>query len=309
MSEVALFHGKNAGALTIPRRGELDAMTKALMGGSGGGNKRISIRGGIFRLMADGQEVAKNEDRAMEVVLVAAAPHTSRTYYAGTYQEGAVTAPDCWSNDGNAPDPRSQNKQASKCDSCPMNIAGSGQGTSKACRFSHRLAVLLGNDIESSDVYQLVLPAQSIFGKGETGKMPLMAYAKFLGGNGLTLNSVVTEMRFDTSSATPKLTFRAMRPLTDGEWDISVEKGESSEAKNAISYNPSSLDKGETKPVFAAQAGEPVRQAKPKAAPAPAPAEEEEEEPAPVVREKKTAAAPKPQELSDVLAAWGDDDE
>jgi hypothetical protein len=304
MSEVTLFHGKNAGSLPIPKRaGGLDAMTKSLMGGSGGGNKRISIRGGIFRLMADGQEVAKNEDRAMEIVMVAAAPHTSRTYYSGTYQEGTVTAPDCWSNDGDTPDARATNKQSNKCANCPMNIAGSGQGTSKACRYSHRLAVLLGNDIENSDVYQLVLPAQSIFGKGETGKMPLLAYAKFLGGNGLTMNSVRSEMRFDTSSATPKLTFRAMSPLSDEEFEIAVEKGESQDAQNAISFNPSTLDGA--KP--AVVSNEPVRQVKPKAAPVEV--AEAEEEPAPVVREKKGSTVAKPQELEDVLAAWGDDDE
>jgi len=312
MSEVAIFRDSKAVLPTI-RRGELDEMTKNLMGG-GSNNKRISIRGGIFRMIVDGQEVAKNEDRHMDVVLVAAAPKTSRTFYAGTYQEGNITLPDCWSNDGDRPDPRSTSPQSSACATCPMNVAGSGQGTSKACRYSHRLAVLLGNDIERSDVYQLVLPSQSIFGKGENGKMPLMQYAKFLGGNGLTMNSVVTEMRFDTSSATPKLTFRAVRPLdAESEFPVSVEKGQSSEALAAISFNPAAVDKGQARAAAPAPAAEVFRDAPPPTrAPAPKaePVAEKVVEAAvdePVVREKK-AATPAPKELTDVLDAWGDDD-
>lgn len=304
MSEVTIFRDKNA-VLPTARRPQLDDMTKNLMGG-GSNNKRISIRGGIFRMIVDGQEVAKNEDRHMDVVLVAAAPKTSRTYYAGTYQEGNVTLPDCWSNDGDRPDPRSTKPQASACATCPMNVAGSGQGTSKACRFSHRLAVLLGNSIETSDVYQLVLPAQSIFGKGENGKMPLMQYAKFLGGNGLTMNSVVTEMRFDTTSATPKLTFRAVRPLdNDGEFPIAVERGQSAEALAAISFNPAQMDRAAA-PAAAPAAvfrDAPAKEAAPKVVEETA-AEVVDE---PVVREKKSAGG-EPKGLEDVLAAWGDDD-
>ena len=309
MSEVAIFRDKNAVLPTI-RRGELDDMTKNLMGG-GGNNKRISIRGGIFRMIVDGQEVAKNEERHMDVVLVAAAPKTSRQYYAGTYQEGNISLPDCWSNDGERPDARSTSPQSSACVNCPMNVAGSGQGSSKACRYNHRLAVLLGNDIENSDVYQLVLPAQSIFGKGDNGKMPLMQYAKFLGGNGLTMNSVVTEMRFDTSSATPKLTFRAVRPLDmDVEYPIAVEKGSSSEAIAAISFNPAQVDKGQARVAADPAPTEvfrdvPARAAK--AAKAPEVVEEAETVDEPVVREKKSAG-PAPKGLDDVLAAWGDDD-
>lgn len=302
MSEVTIFRDKTS-ALPVVQTGQLDEMTKNLMGG-GSNNKRISIRGNIFRMVVDGKEVAKNEDRAMDVVLVAAAPKTSRQYYQGAYQEGNITLPDCWSNDGDKPDARSANPQSSACVTCPMNIAGSGQGTSKACRYNHRLAVLLANDIETSAVYQLVLPSQSIFGKGESGKMPLMQYAKFLGGNGMTMNSVVTEMRFDTSSATPKLTFRAARPLSQEEFSIAVEKGNSADALAAISFNPAQVDKGEAQVAPAAEVFRdvPTRTAKPAVA---EPAEAVDE---PVVREKKTQG-PAPKDLDDVLAAWGEDDE
>ena len=46
----------------------VDEMTKALAGNTG--MKRISIRGGVFRMMVNGEEIAKNENRSMNVVVV-----------------------------------------------------------------------------------------------------------------------------------------------------------------------------------------------------------------------------------------------
>jgi len=131
MSEMTLF---SKGGNTLPahlKNLQLDATTKALMGGSGGtGGKRISIRGNVFRMMVDGKEIAQNEDRAMNIIIAAANANVSRTFYAGTYQEGQAMAPTCWSNDGVTPDIKSEQPQASKCASCSQNIKGSGQGDS-----------------------------------------------------------------------------------------------------------------------------------------------------------------------------------
>lgn len=220
MSEMTLF---SKGGNTLPahlRNLELDETTKALMGSGGASGKRISIKGGVFRMIVDGKEIAQNEDRAMNIVIVAANANVSRSYYEDTYVEGQVLAPTCWSNDGISPDAKVSEPQSGKCASCPQNIAGSAEsGKGRACRFSQRLAVTLENDLKG-DVYQLTLPAQSIFGNVENGKMPLQAYAKFLGSHGLPITAIVTEMRFDTASATPKLTFKAVRPLEADEMAV-----------------------------------------------------------------------------------------
>ena len=80
MSEVALFNPSQVPAFA--KKGELSAVAKALAGGGGGGGgKRISIKGGVFRLIADGKEVAAVEDRFLDVVIVNAASKISRTYY------------------------------------------------------------------------------------------------------------------------------------------------------------------------------------------------------------------------------------
>jgi hypothetical protein len=296
-NEMALFA---QGGNTLPahlRNLELDATTKALMGGGTG--KRISIRGGVFRMIVGGKEVAQNDDRAMNVVLVRSAEKTSRSYYAGTYVEGQNAAPACYSNDGVTPATDSKNKQSPNCANCPQNIKGSGQGDSRACRFSHRLAVVLENNIEG-DVYQLTLPAQSIFGTGDNGKMPLQQYAKFLGGHGIPVTAVVTEMRFDTASATPKLTFRAIRPLSVEEMASAKSQGDTPDALNAVTMTVTQMDGGEAKPT-----GSPFAEA-------PAPAAKAKAEPADAVDEpvKRTSAKKaEVKDVSSVLDEWADDAE
>ena len=295
MSEMTLF---SKGGNTLPahlKNLQLDATTKALMGGSGnGGGKRISIRGNVFRMMVDGKEIAQNEDRAMNIIIAAANANVSRTFYAGTYQEGQAMAPTCWSNDGVTPDIKSEQPQASKCASCQQNIKGSGQGDSRACRFSQRLAVLLENDIRG-DVYQLTLPAQSIFGAAENGKMPLQSYAKFLGSHGLPVTAVVTEMRFDTASATPRLTFKAVRPLNEEELAMTQDKGQSTEAKLAIAATAAQMD-GATKAEFIRPAVE-APKAEPKV-------EAEAVETAEPTKRTKKAA---PKDVADILDDWAEE--
>ena len=178
----------------------------------------------------------------MDVVVVAAAPTVSRTFYKGQYQEGVVASPDCYSQDGVNPAADSAEPQSKSCSNCPQNVAGSGQNNSRACRYSQRIAVVLDNDMEG-DVFQVTLPAQSIFGKPEAnGKMPLQAYAKHLAGHNVPITAVVTEMRFDTGSATPKLTFKAKRALSEDEYQTAKRQGNSADAKSAITLTVSQTD-------------------------------------------------------------------
>lgn len=195
MSDITLFQSNN-----LPdylKEVELDDLTKSLAGNTS--VKRISIRGGVFRLMVSGEEVAKNENRAMNIVIVNGGRQIARQYYEGKYTPGEVAAPDCWSNDGEKPDVSIENPQHSSCEGCPQNIKGSGQGDSRACRYQQRLAVLLADDIKG-DVYQLSLPATSIFGRGDVDKMPFQQYAKYVGSQGKNINTLVTEMRLDSDS-------------------------------------------------------------------------------------------------------------
>ena len=145
MSNLTTFNPSQLPAFA--RKGELSAIAKALTGGGTGTSmKRISTKGGVFRLIAGGKEVAAIDDRHLDVVIVNAAPKVSRTFYASQFVEGEAKAPDCWSADGDLPDATASQPQAKSCATCPQNIKGSGQGDSRACRFSQRLAgvILIG---------------------------------------------------------------------------------------------------------------------------------------------------------------------
>lgn len=295
-NELAMLDG---GLPSYLKEVELDETTKSLMGGAGGGMKRISIKGGVWRMMVNGKEVAKNEERSMNVVVVAASPKVSRTFYLKTYSEGSEpAAPDCWSADGDFPDAKSTMPQAKRCMDCDKNMKGSGQGDSRACRFSQRLAVALANDLKG-DVFQLTLPAASIFGAGEPGKWPLQTYAKMIGSKGIPITAVVTEMRFDTDSATPKLTFKPVRVLEASEHNIAIEQGKSESAMKAITMTVAEADG--IKPVkLEAPKAEPKAEAKPAKVEA-----EPVEEPTKRVA-KKEEEAPK-KDLSKILEAWDDE--
>jgi hypothetical protein len=308
-NDVALFPGNLPSYLK--GGAQLDATTKALVGSGGG--KRISIKGSVFRLVVDGQEIARKEERFMDVVVVAAASAVGRTYYEGSYQEGVTVQPDCWSSDGITPDASSESVQSKTCATCPQNVAGSGQKNSRACRYSQRIAVVMDNDM-TGDVFQITLPAQSIFGKPENGKMPLQAYAKHLAGHGVPITAVVTEMRFDMDSATPKLTFKPKRPLSKEEFDSCKEQGTSADALSAITMTVAQMDKAPTKSERAAETASKSQSKRPaaqeKETPEDPPAGEAAE---PTVRaskstKEKVEAVSEKMGVAATLAAWDDED-
>jgi len=334
MSNVALF---NPGQLpSFAKKGELSDTAKALMG-NGSTGKRISIKGGVFRLISGGKEVANIEERYLDVVIVKAAPKVSRTFYMAKYDGDTAAAPDCWSNDGDTPDASIKEPQSKTCEGCPQNISGSGEGESRACRFQQRLAVVMANDIEG-DVLQLTVPAKSLFGKEEGENRPLQAYARWLVAQSVDPSMVITRMKFDTKAESPKLFFKAMRWLTEDEFETATKQGEHPDAAQAVVQTAGAMDKAKPADSLAgtppkakakvAPAPEPEPEeeegeapppppkakakaaAKPKAAPAPAPEEEEEEEATPVVREKaaKTNAVPAKKDLASVVANWDDED-
>ena len=297
MGDLANFNPNQTPAFA--RKGELSALAKSLTGGvGGGGGKRISIKGGVFRLMADGKEITSIDDRHLDVVIVNAAPKISRTYYEGQYVEGETKGPDCWSADGDKPDASVETPQAHDCASCPMNVKGSGQGDSKACRFSQRLAVILANDMQG-DVMQLQLAATSIFGKEEGEKRPLQAYARYLAAQSVNPETLVTRLRFDTKAAVPKLFFQPLRYLEDDEYAIAVEKGQSLSAKQAVTMSVA-------KPADKAPQLEGV---KPKAKAAPVEAEEEVDEPEKRKPAVKANAVPakKTGSLAATVEEWDDE--
>lgn len=289
-NDIALFQQEVPAYL---KKAGQDDLTKSLAGNTG--LKRISIRGSVFRMMVNGEEISKNESRSMNIVIINGAAKVSRQFYAGKYVPGETTSPDCWSNDGDKPDASLEFPQNKTCEGCSQNIKGSGQGDSRACRFQQRLAVLLADDV-NGEIFQLVLPAKSIFGRGDLDKMPFQQYAKYVGAQGKSINTLVTEMRMDSDSDTPKLTFKPVRYLSEQEWLTAKEKGDSPAARSAVTQTPAATDgakpKAQTAPVAKAEVVEVA-----------------EEVAEPTKRVSKKAAEPAAKkDFVDVLNTWTDDE-
>jgi hypothetical protein len=275
--------------------------------------------------MAGGKEVANIEERHLDVVIAKAAAKINRIFYAKAYDSENVGGPDCSSSDGEKPDAGVPNKQSDTCMGCEKNIAGSGNGNSRACRYQQRLAVVLANN-PAGDVLQLTLAATSIFGKEDGDKRPLQAYARFLASQNPPVNpeAVVTRMRFDTKAEAPKLFFQPMRWLSDDEYETVMEQATSKDAIRAVSSTVASVDgvkaaplalagKAPTKPVIVEEDEEevvaaPPPKAKAKAKTAPAPVVEDEDEPEVRKAEVKVSSVPaKKGSLASIVADWDDE--
>lgn len=330
---VSIFRDEKAVTVAAPQG--VDEITRRLLGSGGVSIKRISIKGGKWRMMMSGEQIATSNSDTLDVVVVNAAPHVSRYWYKEGYTGKNSGAPDCWSNDGTRPDPKARQPQANACEGCPKNIAGSGtNGTGRACRYARRLAVVLANDVEQSDVYQIQLPPTSMFGKAkDENHMGLDAYVRHLAGYNYSITGVVTEMRFDPNAEAPRIYFRGVKRLSDEEREIVAEKGQSQEALAAIAFNPGSIDAGQVSAPAAStqvqpkvspfrdEALEPAEEAKPVVQKESAFVAEPVEEPAveakvetsePVIR-RNQAKAPAPAEKVDMaklIEEWDlDDDE
>ena len=135
---------------------------------------------------------------------------------------------------------------------------------------------------------------------------------------------VVTRMKFDTKAEAPKLHFKAMRWLTDAEYETATARGNTPEAARAVVLNVAAQD---TTPISLAGTkpkAAPVIEEDEEEAPAPAPVkakakpkaetpkveEPEEEESAPVVRKAETEkpnSVPAKKSLADMVSEWDDE--
>ena len=273
-----------SGAMT-PIAG-LDEDTLAVAGGARQGNKRISIKGGVFRKYSGGKEIGAIEDRHMEVIFVKMAHKASRMFYDATYQEGQKVSPVCWSTDSEKPDADVKTPCASTCLDCSKSVKGSGQGgTGTACRLSWRTAVVLPKD-PSGDVMQLVLPATSSFGKEDNGRFPFRPYIQHLASHNVSAGRVITKMAFDTKSPTPKVIFSPAGKVPDEDLQIIANQAKSSAAESAIKMNVFQVDNTGEIEVLSHRNEIP------------------EDEAPPVKVESKKAAAVEEKDISDVVKKW-----
>lgn len=273
----------NPSALAALGAEGLDEDTLAVAGNTKQ-NKRISIEGRVFRKIVGGKEQSVNTNNDMGIIFVKMAHDASRTFYASSYKKGVKLAPACWSSDSKTPDADVANPPASSCAECPNSVKGSGQGgQGSACRLSWRTAVILPGD-PSGDVYQLVLPATSCFGKEENGRWPFRPYIQMLANNNVSAGRVVTRMQFDINSPVPRLLFSPESAVPEATKEVVMRQAKSPAAEAAVKLTVFKMDK---------------------------PAEEAPQSPAgsddvpePTMRETKKAAPEKVADVSDIVKKW-----
>ena len=295
MSDMSLFKGNSMVSSDLFK--SLQEVDDNLLSGSSDyTSRRISFKGSKFREIVNGDQVNVSKEDSMNIVIVNAAP-LSRVYYGGEYDPSNVTPPTCWSDDTKTPAESVpvDKRMSPTCAQCPMNIKGSGQGETRACKFSQRLAI--APELDLGTVYQVSLPATSIFGDSKDGNMPMQAYAKFLRAHNTPAIAVVTKMYFDENSDVPKLYFKPERPLDEAELAKAVELKDSEEATKAVTFTVSQTDK--VSPAPEAVKKQAVKEA-------PAPEKEEIAEPTKAASTKPKKQAVEESDLKNIIDEWDD---
>lgn len=134
--------------------------------------------------------------------------HPLFTYYENKYN-GSNNPPDCCSFDGI----NGSGTPGGKCRFCKLNMFGSGENGSKACKNKHRLYLLRENEIFP---VVLILPSSSI--------QEFSRYIRRLLGVGKKSDSVVTKLSLKkavnkTGIAFSMVHFSAIRDLSPSEKD------------------------------------------------------------------------------------------
>ena len=201
-------------------------LTKKLAGNAG--VKRIVPKNGIFRKEIGGKEMGKVKEK-INTIIINASSHVGRIYYAQAWSADAEpTSPECFSNDGKTPDASAANPQSDKCDTCSQNIKGSGMGTSKSCRYSRRIAVMLEDDFNTAlegEVYQMNLASKSLFGEsvGENTHT-FENYAKYLANNGRSLEYVTTQISFNEDNDNQSVLFTPVGFINKHQFSVITPK-------------------------------------------------------------------------------------
>lgn len=239
-------------------------------GVSGGGFPIISIKGKVFTLVrGDDRKVLPNPKdpespaTSIDVVIVKANKGVSKVFYAAGYSEGGdAKKPDCFSNNGESPDPSVKSPQSKQCSTCKHNQWGSRTGEAggkgKACQDSRRIALAAPNQI--NDPMLLRVPPASL--------KALAEYGDLCAKRGVHYSAVVTKLGFDMESPTPRLTFKPVGFLDDKGYAEVQAIAAGDTVANILGSGAVVTDAPEVSAPAAQIEAAPAPVAKPKAAPA-----------------------------------------
>jgi len=214
---------------------------------------RISVRGGRFRIIEDGQEFTLNT-LELPVVIVGANPRLTKMFYADRYNPDAQGgAPDCFSMDGQYPDSTASRPQHTTCATCPRNAwvkQTRDDGSvveGKECQDTKRLAVIAAGQPEAKVHLLSVTPS---------ALKNINLYQKELVQHGLSPEFVITRVGMNTDRGFPQLTF-AYHGMVDeatlAQVDALIDSDKVKEVCGLLNKPLEIMDAGTTLPVPAAQ--------------------------------------------------------
>ena len=227
MSEVIPFNQAALPAFLQQASGAANINTMAATG-TGGGQvvDHISIKGGRFHVVRNGQQPVTLQLFQLNVVMVHINPGITKAYFEGAWNPDAdAEAPLCSSDDGVVPRADSDKPQCNTCAACPQNQFGSKinpqtgkQG--KACMDKKSIAIVTPG-AEGGEMLRLQIPAASLKDFGVyLRSLPNVPYY-----------GVVTEITFDTTVSFPKLLFKPVGYVSEQGYAIVAKRHESDEAK------------------------------------------------------------------------------
>lgn len=263
----------------------------------------VSFKGKVFRIKHGGTEtpltiVHNGQTFAApyyDVLILAANPQLSKTYYPSGYTEGSDDAPKCWSEDGHTPlapladRPVMANGQpCSDCSLCPMNVFGSKVNTEtgtkgKACSDTRKLVLVPLDEQGQIDFTNQRYGGPMLMRVPAASLSVFAEYDRRLQSMGFPYFAVVTRLTFDQSVAYPKFQLTPARPVTEAEAREILALREDPQVKAILSGGHASAPEAAAPALPAAQP--------PAAAPMPAPAPATA---APMPSPAPTQAAPMP---------------
>ena len=253
-----------------------------LMAGVSSGFARLSIEGKTWTIVRGKNDKVKIRNpkdpdelaSSVSLIIVRASANLSRVYYSRSYEKGVDLKPDCLSNDGIHPDPVSAFPQAKTCAACQHAVYGTGEGgRGFKCANFRRLAVASSDNLEEPML--LNVPGASL--------KNLSIYGAMLDARGVPYDAVVTKIKFDPDTATPKLVFEPVGFVPESMFASIQQIAESDTVAQILGI---AIEDKPKVPVTTSEVAEvmaevekPKRTAAPKQEPAPV------EKPAPVVEE------------------------
>ena len=226
MTNIVPFNQAALPAFMQQLAGAANVNDQAAAGIGGESIDHISLKGGRFHIIRNGQQPQTLELFALRVIIVHANPGVTKAYYDTPWNpDQDAEAPACSSDDGITPRSDSPRPQCGTCAVCPQNQFGSKVNAqtgkeSKACTDKKCIAIVTPGN-EAGEMLRLQIPT-----------MAMKDFGAFLRGlPNVPYYAVVTEITFDTTVSYPKIKFRPVDYISEQAFPVVLARHTSDEAK------------------------------------------------------------------------------